>query len=86
MRFEKYGETLALRIVKLITSVQCSPSYDGFLPIPTEGELVHVRRNGNTLHGLQRALKPWTVPKRRVIKDEAIQDLLRVANTRQSAQ
>lgn len=84
MRFEKYGQTLALRVVKLITPVQCTPGYDGYLPIPTEGELAHIRLNGSKLGGLHRPLKPWTVTKTKLAKSEALLDLIRKSQSRPS--
>ena len=84
LRFEKYGQTLALRVVKLITPVQCTPGYDGYLPIPAEGELVHIRQIGSTLDGLRRPLKPWTVTKAKLASNEAMLDLIHNSQSRLS--
>ncbi|KAF7982213.1 hypothetical protein HWV62_29402 [Athelia sp. TMB] len=86
MRLEEHEKTLALRIVKLLTPVQCTPAYDGYLPIPTEGELVYVRQRGTGLRGVQRALKPWTISQKKLAKHEALLELMRRASSRRLEQ
>ncbi|EIN05232.1 hypothetical protein PUNSTDRAFT_55124 [Punctularia strigosozonata HHB-11173 SS5] len=49
------GPRLVIRVLKIIEEVQTQPGYDGWIPAPTEGELVMTSVNGHKL-------APWSCP------------------------
>lgn len=53
--------------------------YDGYLPMPKEGELVTIHRQGAGSAGVVQPCVPWRMSAVKA-KDEAVQDLLRKAN------
>lgn len=73
-------DTLVLRVMKVVAPIMCTiKDYDGYLPMPKEGELVKTHRHGAGSANVVLPCVTWRMSAVKA-KDEAVQDLLRKAN------